>query len=264
VYFFKVQGYQYPKQKDSVTMPTDSRYELILKAYIEVYETPYQTPIATADSKLIGMLARSEKQATKPTFVKVSDPSFHASKAEFLGDEGFNQAKVQLANFSHNALVEGIYNCFLDGGIERDFIFELCWFNVYTRRYFSVDHLELRLKQAPQEFTHDRAIYTLARTELLDSGATHCIYTLREGKSSNIEREFVLRTYKRNNGGLQRWLPVNELRMQLVKAPPCFTDQGIRYKLEGKTIELEDGTIYANYIPVSEDNISGGLTNGIL
>jgi hypothetical protein len=262
VYFFKVQGYQYPKKKDSVTSPTDSRYELVLKAYIEVYETKYNTPIGTADNKLIGMLARSEKQATKPTFVKISDPSFHASKAEFIGDEGFNQAKVQLANFSHNALIEGVYNCFLDGRIERDFILELCWMNVFTRRYFSVDTVELKLTEAPQSYTRDKATYSLARTEELENGAIHCIYILSEG--SETEREFVLRTYRRNNGGLQRWLPVNELRLQLVKAPPFFTDQGIRYKLEGKTIELEDGIIYANYIPVSEDNISGGLTNGIL
>lgn len=253
IYFLKVQGYQFPVAKDDSASPSSSRYQLVLKTYIEIIETP----ISSTEGRLIGMLAKSDKQATEPTFVKLSDPNFHSLKAEFIGDEGFKSAKVQLANFSHNALIKGIVDSFHGGDIERDFIFELCWFNVYTRRYFSVDRLELKLKQAPEEFTHDRAIYTLSRTEKIEGGATYCVYILKEA-TSGLERDFVLRTYKKNKGdSRRRWIPVNEIKLKLIKAPPEFTDKGVNYKLEGKVIEAEDGTIYANYIPTQETGERG-------
>lgn len=259
VYFLKVQGYQFPAEKDPGAPMFDSRFALVLKTYIEIVVTP----LGAEKGELIGMLARSVDQATEPSFVKLSEPRFHDLKAEFIGDEGFNAAKVQLANFSHNALLKAIDACFLGGGIERDFVFDLCWFNVFTRRFFSIDRLELKLTQAPQEYTHDRVTYTLAQTEPTEDGLTHCVY-IPSGKYSTVERDYVLKTYRRNTGSARRWLPVNELRMKLFKAPPFFTDQGIRYQLEGKTIEAEDGIIYANYIPLTEEANKGESTNGIL
>lgn len=49
-----------------------------------------------------------------------------------------------------------------------------------------------------------------------------------------------------------RWVPVHELRLQLVAAPPQYTVEGVKYALAQKVIEDEDGTFWAAYTPANQ------------